>query len=255
MSSIEDFTAAIQLALDQIDEAKNAVAAAITVGESTVGTLQGASAYGRASITEGARSGLANVLGELVNAHTNTATHYGSALSAQELLGAGPTVAVRPPGSVVEIPAQRSGPVRRQPTAELRPPNSRHFIGRISASRRTKGRNTVVMSSVDVDADLAAINRGEGSWDPAGNGWEVNGRRYGVKPDGVSFPMSGPGVVELDRGEYRALQGVMDAGGDMTKVDVKLTRDPSITTAMWDKALSLHREHRSTVQRTEIHGI
>ena len=53
---------------------------------------------------------------------------------------------------------------------------------------------------------------------------EINGRKYGVEENGRTFPISGNGLVELDRNEYAALTEIAKAGG---RTDVPaLTRNP-----------------------------
>ncbi|WP_344285853.1 hypothetical protein [Streptomyces hebeiensis] len=44
-----------------------------------------------------------------------------------------------------------------------------------------------------------------------------SGRTYGVESTGRTFPVSGPGLVEMDRNEYVALQAIAKVGGDMQK--------------------------------------
>jgi hypothetical protein len=63
-----------------------------------------------------------------------------------------------------------------------------------------------------MDADVAAINRGEAV--RSGDDYLIDGRTYRVKPDGTAFPVSGTGVHRLDRGAFRAL-GVYDVHGLM----------------------------------------
>lgn len=64
-------------------------------------------------------------------------------------------------------------------------------------------RNTVIGATVDVNAELAAINSGHAQRD--GNTFVVNSRRYGIEPIGRIYPMAGSGLYPLDRGAYKAL--------------------------------------------------
>jgi len=59
------------------------------------------------------------------------------------------------------------------------------------------------MPWVDVDADVTAIREGRAIRD--GNSFTVNGRTYGIEPNGRLFPRTGDGFHQLNRGAYRAL--------------------------------------------------
>lgn len=52
-------------------------------------------------------------------------------------------------------------------------------------------------------ADVEAINRGEAVRE--GNRFTIHGRVYMSKGDGGSYPVSGPGVHQLRRAEFKAL--------------------------------------------------
>ncbi|WP_197740795.1 hypothetical protein [Tuwongella immobilis] len=73
-----------------------------------------------------------------------------------------------------------------------------------------KDLNTVIEPGVDVAADVEAINQGLAQ--RAGDRFIVNGRTYGVH-DGTLYPISGPGLHQLDRGGFKAL-GVLNKFGD-----------------------------------------
>ena len=84
-----------------------------------------------------------------------------------------------------------------------RPPHPRHFVRHVTQRSWAKSQNTVILSSVNVPSDLAAIRRGEATWD--GSTYEVAGRVYGVEQAGRLYPIMGVGFMPLDRGGYRAL--------------------------------------------------
>ena len=84
--------------------------------------------------------------------------------------------------------------------------------------------NTVIEPGTDVVGDIASIDRGGATWDSATNRYRVNGRTYGIEPDGTLFPVSGPGFTTLDRSEFKALQGVIEPGGDPGRRPASLTR-------------------------------
>jgi hypothetical protein len=90
------------------------------------------------------------------------------------------------------------------------PNRDRHRITRVNQRTRARAANSVVESWVDMDGDVAAINRGEAA--RSGDTYLISGRTYRVKPDGKAFPVSGVGVHQLDRGGFRAL-GVYNVHG------------------------------------------
>ena len=90
------------------------------------------------------------------------------------------------------------------------PLKSRHSIRNVKQGGVKKNRNTVAEPHVDMNADVAAINRGEGVRD--GNLFTVNGRTYELFDDHL-VPHSGPGFHTLNRGEFDAL-GVFNKLGD-----------------------------------------
>jgi hypothetical protein len=90
-----------------------------------------------------------------------------------------------------------------QPWRPVRTPHQRHFAARIRQSTRTKARNSVLESWVDVAADVEAINAGRAV--RQSDRFVVNGRTYGVEPTGTLYPIAGPGVHRLSRGAFNAL--------------------------------------------------
>lgn len=110
------------------------------------------------------------------------------------------------------------------PPRPLSVPNKRHRIDRIGlASRKSQGTllNSVVESWVDMDADIAAINRGEGRRD--GEHFWIHERRYFVKQDGGSYPVAGPGVHQVSGGAYEALK-LYNAYGVSEETERRLQR-------------------------------
>jgi len=99
------------------------------------------------------------------------------------------------------------------PPVLVRIPNKRHVIKLVGpSSEKAQGKllNSVVESTVDLAADVTAINRGEGRRD--GQHYWINGRKYFVKPDGGSYPVDGPGVHRLSGGAYQALKVYNEIG-------------------------------------------
>jgi hypothetical protein len=91
---------------------------------------------------------------------------------------------------------------------KVQPPNDRHFIRKVDDSTVKKDQNSVISSSVDVTADVAAIRAGSATVGQAPGGeksYTVNGRTYGAHPNGVLYPISGTGIYQLSRGAFQAL--------------------------------------------------
>lgn len=109
----------------------------------------------------------------------------------------------------------------------LTPPNKRHTV---SGARRgeVKADNTVYLRGYEHVAatDVQAIAAGQAVWHPMEQQYEVNGRRYGVKTTGTVYPISGTGMVRLDRIEYQALQQIAQANGDLSAAP-QLHRNPN----------------------------
>lgn len=89
-----------------------------------------------------------------------------------------------------------------------------------------KARNTIILKGreADVQNDIKAIAEGKAKLVDNGSAYEINGRKYGVEGNGRTFPISGKGLVELDRNEYAALKEIARAGGRTDSP--ALTRDP-----------------------------
>ncbi|MDT0452392.1 hypothetical protein [Streptomyces hesseae] len=132
-----------------------------------------------------------------------------------------------------EAPPQRKGvwPARHDipgPAAgeELKRPNPRHTPNG-AAGREIKPKNSVILRGYlgKVDRDIEAIADGRAKLTEDGNRYEIDGRTYGVEDGGRVYPVSGPGIVILDRNEYAALQQIAKAKGDINSAP-QLTRNP-----------------------------
>jgi hypothetical protein len=100
------------------------------------------------------------------------------------------------------------------PPKRLLPPHPRHYVRRVTQRTRTKRANSVIESRIDVAADIAAINAGRAVRATVGGvvQYLVNGRSYGVEPTGRAYPISGPGIHQLDRLSFKAI-GVYNTFG------------------------------------------
>ena len=105
--------------------------------------------------------------------------------------------------------------------SEINPPNSRHYFDKIKQGTTKKDKNTVIDSSVDVNADIKAIKNGQGII--KGNKITVNGRTYEREVNGTLAPISGNGFTTLDRGSFDAL-GIYKKFGNTSKADEILNK-------------------------------
>ncbi|MBT2369234.1 hypothetical protein J7E88_28955 [Streptomyces sp. ISL-10] len=109
---------------------------------------------------------------------------------------------------------------------DLKRPHPRHTISG-SAKGEIKEKNSVILPGYfdKIDKDIADIAAGRARLTDDNNRYEINGRTYGVEPGGRVYPDSGPGIVNLDRNEYAALQQLARAKGDIDAAP-QLTRNP-----------------------------
>ena len=105
-------------------------------------------------------------------------------------------------------------------------PNKRHTVGG-AGTGQIKEHNTVILRGNEnlVRDDIEGISKGRAKLLPDGNTYEINGRRYRVEDTGTVFPVSGPGLVDMDRIEYAALKEIVRNKGDLEKSQA-LRRDP-----------------------------
>lgn len=102
------------------------------------------------------------------------------------------------------------------------------------------------MPDVDVAADIEAIRQGQARWDRQTQRYELpNGRIYGVEGSGTVFPVTGPGMVRLGRGEYQALQHHIRAGGDRQRAEAAMARNPFVTEDDKRRAFEAFKNHKS----------
>ncbi|MGC4815023.1 hypothetical protein ACLQ29_31295 [Micromonospora sp. DT228] len=135
-----------------------------------------------------------------------------------------------------------AGPAGKIP---LKPVHDRHHLNRIRPKNPTKPINTVVLPGTDVARDLADIAAGLATWDADRSRYVVNGRTYGVEDTGTVFPETGPGLVRMERMEYKALKTYIQFGGDLDAANAQLDRDPYITPAHRERAMEVFRHHKN----------
>lgn len=108
------------------------------------------------------------------------------------------------------------GPARGK---NLKPPNPRHTIAGAKTGEVKKDNSVYLRGYERVGRDdTRQIAAGRARWDPDTQYYEINDRMYTVKGSGRVYPISGMGIVELDRNEYAALQEIAKVDGDLSKV-------------------------------------
>ncbi|MEU4692462.1 hypothetical protein [Actinoplanes sp. NPDC023714] len=125
---------------------------------------------------------------------------------------------VPPPGPPWHARDDIAGPARGK---ELGLPHRRHTLAG-AKSGVAKEHNTIILPGYEgaVRDDIRGIAAGEADWKETIKLYEINGRTYGVKPNGTVFPGTGDGLVRLDRNEYKALQQIALAKGDVEQVEM-----------------------------------
>lgn len=108
---------------------------------------------------------------------------------------------------------------------KLKTPHARHTVSG-AKNGMVKEKNTIILkgNEADVRNDVKGIAEGRAKLVDNGSAYEINGRKYGVEENGRTFPISGKGLVELDRNEYSALKEIAKAGGRTDSP--ALTRNP-----------------------------
>lgn len=154
-------------------------------------------------------------------------TRFGQWLSGKLRFGAPPEEApVAKPTLQEEAPLNKTTTGGKTvPEDPLNGPSSRHQLNKVGQGTLAKDLNTVVEPSVDVSADVKAINAGDAVEGLTKNGiktYTINGRTYGVH-DGTLYPMSGDGFHVLDRPAFKAL-GVYNKFGQTPEAEAILEK-------------------------------
>jgi hypothetical protein len=108
-----------------------------------------------------------------------------------------------------------------KPAIEVKLPSDRHYIHKVCQNSLAKTRNTVIEPAIPIKQDIADINTGKANYQKDKNGidiYTINGRIYGVKPDGRSYPIEGQGIYQLNRSSYKAL-GVYNQFGQTIRAE------------------------------------
>ncbi|HEX6355890.1 hypothetical protein [Actinophytocola sp.] len=130
---------------------------------------------------------------------------------------------------------------------QLRLPSDRHQLNRVSPKSPAKAENTIILPEARdaVRQDVADIQAGKARWDPDTNSYVTeSGRRYKVESNGTVFPVDGPGFVQLNRPEYKALQALIRFDGDVEAAKASVSRDPGIPPGSFDKASQVYQHYK-----------
>ncbi|MGI8404842.1 MAG: hypothetical protein ACR2OE_08800 [Thermomicrobiales bacterium] len=118
------------------------------------------------------------------------------------------------------------------PPVPLRKPSDRHSIARVSNTNKGKPgeRNTMIAPWVDVQADLDAINAGQGLADSGKSQVWINGRLWEFYADtGTSYPMSGDGFIPMTQAQFRALRIIAGYNGVNERSEREIGSNPAFT--------------------------
>jgi hypothetical protein len=100
------------------------------------------------------------------------------------------------------------------------------------------------MPQVDMVQDTDLIRGGHGE-SLGNNRWRINGRTY--TREGTLFPESGPGIVVLNRAEFRALVILARYNGYTDEAIRELHRHPEITDQAIEVARPLFEQRTRTL--------
>ncbi|MFE2186019.1 hypothetical protein [Streptomyces sp. NPDC059455] len=130
----------------------------------------------------------------------------------------------------------------------LLPPNRRHSLSGVKHGKVVQ-ENTIIRPEFKdaVNKDIADIAAGRAEFNPRTQHYTINGRSYGVEPSGRVFPVSGPGLVPMNRVEYEALKAIMKVNGDLGKLEKMFSNAPKFTEnpGAVQKAIDMYREYYS----------
>jgi len=114
----------------------------------------------------------------------------------------------------------------------MRKPADRHDPRKIREKDqgRRGTRNTIIEPRVDIQADLDAINRGDGIIDRHWQTIWVNGRLWGYHADtGTIYPMEGGGFVQMTQLQFFALRVLVRYNGINPQSERMLANNPDMT--------------------------
>jgi hypothetical protein len=111
----------------------------------------------------------------------------------------------------------------------------------MSSTSHRKVQNSLIEPWVDVQADIDAINAGDGFYDPATRRVWVNGRLYGLHDSGTTFPIEGEGIIPVNRPTFKALTILRRYNGVNAHSEHEIARDPVVGATDRDQAIRIWR--------------
>lgn len=118
-------------------------------------------------------------------------------------------------------------------------PGRRHDPCKTKGNDPTKEKNSMFDPDVDVSGDIPAMNAG--NFTRSGPDIIVNGRTYEMHPEsGTTFPKSGPGVVQMDRGQHQLLKQLNS--GPLANAMKFAEKFPGLTKDKVDAVMKLWRK-------------
>lgn len=123
---------------------------------------------------------------------------------------------------------------------------SRHQLDKVTSTSRAKPVTSIALPGVDVAQEIMQISQGFGVR-VGDSRYQINGRAYVVKPDGATYPESGPDIVKVSRPVFLALRLLIRHGGQTDSFSQEILYDPTYTESVILEALNLFeiRERRS----------
>ncbi len=115
---------------------------------------------------------------------------------------------------------------------------SRHQLDKITPSSYAKPLTSIALPGVDVAYEVERIGLGHGIR-VGDSRYQINGRVYVVKPDGATYPESGPDIVKVTRPVFLALRLLIRYGGRSDSFSRETLYDPTYTEDVMQEALAL----------------
>ena len=137
--------------------------------------------------------------------------------------------------------------IRQAPDVPAKMPHARHSLTGIHAGSFAKHRNSFTEPWVDVRADIDAINRGEGYFNARNRRTWINGRIYGMHENGTTWPESGTGVIQINRGTFNALTIIQGYNGLNERSEHQIAHEKGITIEDRELAIRIWRSRQEAL--------
>lgn len=129
-----------------------------------------------------------------------------------------------------------------RPTKPMNHMNDRHLLNRVRGSRGASRTTLIPPDMVEtVQADMIAIRNGNGVKLPD-NHYEINDRTYAWEKGETYYPVSGPGLIVVDRPTLKAIQTFAPHGGINDQALAQLSWDQHMPSESVELAKELWRK-------------